>query len=112
MEKNARIIWPFLLQFVPLMFVSFFVGWATTPTNVLNSAPWGDFLYFAGRLAYAVVAFAGIPIGFLGVQNAILAERFHIPTKVLSIANIAFAIVTWIAPLVLLCAMLFFGANH
>lgn len=102
----------FLLQLAVLIFLPFCIWWGNTPTNVLNSNLWWQMLETAGIWGTGILFFAGIPVGIIGLINVKRTSKLCIPTRVMSIINIACSANLWLMLLAALCAVIFFGANH
>ena len=110
--EEEKIIWPFLLQLAVVIFLPLHIWWGNTPTNVLNSGPWWKLLETVGICGTAILFFAGIPVGIIGLKYARRTNKLCIPTRVFSIVNISCGAILWLILLAALCAVVFFGANH
>ena len=110
MENRPR-RWPFLLQLPLALVIPFVIWWRRTPTNILNSGTLWELLEFVGICGSALLFFAGIPTGILGLWKAGKTEKLKNATIALSILNLAAGILEVGMLLMVFCAVVFGGAS-
>ena len=83
----------FWLELILVTCIPFIIWWSLTPTNVLNSSFLFGLLECIGLSGSALIFFAGIPIGIIGVKKAKELGKQRIPMIVLSLINLSAGII-------------------
>lgn len=110
MENRPR-KWPFLLQLPLAAVLPFVIWWSRTPTNILNSGPLWKLLEYVGIHGGALLFFAGIPVGILGLCAARKLRKLKTATIALSILNLAAGMIAVGMLVMVFCAVVFGGVS-
>ncbi len=111
-ENTGRpIIWPFWLEASLTAIIPFIIWWSITPTDTLNSSPSWMLLELVGLCGSALLFFAGIPLGIIGIWAAKKMDKQRMAAIVLSVINLSTGIIEVGVLILMFCAAIFGGAS-